>query len=234
MIHHLPSVASTLDHLHGLAQAGAGSGTVVVADEQLAGRGTRGRTWHSPPGGLWFSILYRGPETAVELLSLRLGLAVAATIEAALGPVGIGLKWPNDLMLGDRKLGGLLCEARWQGPVLAWVAVGLGLNVANPIPADVAATAVRLDAVVPGAVPAQLVDPIAAALRALPVGDPALSAEELAAFERRDWLRGRDLIEPVPGRADGIDLDGRLRIVRADGTVARAGTGHVVLAPGPR
>src|SRR6185369_6775816 len=114
-------------------------------EAQTGGRGSRGRAWHSPPGGLWLSVMYRPPSPAgVELLSLRLGLLVATALEAAAPGLPVALKWPNDLMVGDRKLGGILCEARWQGESLAWVAAGLGLNVTNDIPDDVHLTATAL------------------------------------------------------------------------------------------
>jgi BirA family transcriptional regulator, biotin operon repressor / biotin---[acetyl-CoA-carboxylase] ligase len=147
-IHRLTQVSSSLDVLHEYAARGAPSGTVVVATEQLEGRGTRGRTWHSPPGGFWYSILYRDVnEAGLEFLSLRVGLAVAAAMESVVPRLRLALKWPNDLMLLDRKLGGVLCEARWQG-ALGWVAVGIGVNVANAIPEGLAGIAVSLDSIV--------------------------------------------------------------------------------------
>ena len=81
---------------------------------------------------------------AAELLPLRVGLAVADVLEGLGGMPAVGLKWPNDLMVADRKLGGILCEARWRGDALAWVAVGVGLNVRNPVPQGVRVPAARL------------------------------------------------------------------------------------------
>lgn len=224
-------VGSTLDVLHELAQAGAVSGTAVVAGEQLAGRGARGHVWHSPPGGLWLSLLYRplGPVTP-EVLSLRLALAAAAAIEAAAGEPGVRIKWPNDLMLDDRKLGGVLCELRWHGRTLTWIAAGLGLNVGNPLPAEVRASAVRLAERHPEATAAALAPALIEALRAVPLERPLLSEEELADWQRRDWLRGRRLAQPVGGTADGIGPDGSLRVQSPGGAIHSARTGHVVLA----
>jgi BirA family biotin operon repressor/biotin-[acetyl-CoA-carboxylase] ligase len=112
----LERVDSALDAIHDRAAAGAPAGTVVVAGEQLAGRGARGDPWHSPPGGLWLSILLRpAVPVGVGVLSLRTGLAVATALDRVTGGESVGLKWPNDLILRDRKLGGILCEARWQG-----------------------------------------------------------------------------------------------------------------------
>jgi BirA family biotin operon repressor/biotin-[acetyl-CoA-carboxylase] ligase len=104
------AVHSTMDVLHDLAAEGAEAGTVVVADEQTGGRGSRGRGWRSPPGGLWLSALYRpGLAAGTELLSLRVGLAVAQAVEALATGLRVSIKWPNDLLLDGRKLGGILC-----------------------------------------------------------------------------------------------------------------------------
>jgi BirA family transcriptional regulator, biotin operon repressor / biotin---[acetyl-CoA-carboxylase] ligase len=223
----LPSVSSTMDLLHGLAADGAEAGTVVVAGEQTGGRGSRGRGWQSPPGGLWLSALFRPRVSAgVELFGLRIGLAVADAIEA-LGPgVPVRIKWPNDLMVGDRKLGGILCEARWQGESIAWVVAGVGINVANSIPADLAGIATALADHLTGVTP-DLVEPeVTTRLRALDPASERLGPAELAGLRHRDWLRGRRLRGPAPGQAAGISEEGAL-LVRADSgaTIAvRAGT----------
>jgi BirA family transcriptional regulator, biotin operon repressor / biotin---[acetyl-CoA-carboxylase] ligase len=223
----LPTVSSTMDLLHGLAADGAEAGTVVVAEEQSGGRGSRGRGWRSPPGGLWMSALYRPRVAAgVELFGLRIGLAVADAVEALVAGVPVRLKWPNDLMIGERKLGGVLCEARWQGESLAWVVAGVGINVANPIPDDLANIAIALAERWPAVTPERLEPEVTARLRALGAGSERLGPAELAGLRRRDWLRGRRLRAPAPGTGSGISDEGAL-LVRTDGgaTVAvRAGT----------
>lgn len=221
-------VTSTLDLIHELAAQGAPVGTAVVAGEQLEGRGSQGRTWHSPPGGLWYSMLLSGgpPE---EPLSLRVGIAVARLLEQLAPGIRIRLKWPNDLMLDDRKLGGILCEARWHGGTVAWIAMGLGLNVANPIPAAVARSAIALNQRVPGIEPDTLVEPLTRTLRALDRRRPRLTPDELSAFQARDWLAGRTIREPVPGVAHGVDPDGCL-LVRCGQGLERGRSGTVVLA----
>jgi len=222
----LPTVSSTMDLLHDLAADGAGAGTVVVAGAQTGGRGSRGRGWRSPPGGLWLSALFRPRVAAgVELFGLRIGLAVAAAVEAQ-GPVAVHIKWPNDLMVGDRKLGGVLCEARWQGESLGWVVAGVGLNVANPVPEELEGIAATLVEWLPGVTPELLEPEVTARLRALTADTDRLGPAELADLRRRDWLYGRRLRAPASGTASGISDDGALQ-VRTDGgtTVAvRAGT----------
>jgi BirA family biotin operon repressor/biotin-[acetyl-CoA-carboxylase] ligase len=220
-----------MDLLHHLAEQGAVAGTTVVAAEQTAGRGSRGRGWHSPRGGLWLSMLLRPARTGVELLSLRAGLAIAQSLDR-LGP-GIGLKWPNDLMWGERKLGGVLCEARWAAAAVCWVSVGVGLNVRNPIAPELAGKAAALielngEATVDGVL--ALVLP---GLRSLEMVRPRLTPEEQAQLTARDWLRGRALAGPIEGRADGIASDGSLHIVRPDGSSAALRAGSVVLADRP-
>ncbi|HEX3236044.1 MAG TPA: biotin--[acetyl-CoA-carboxylase] ligase [Gemmatimonadales bacterium] len=222
----LDRVGSTMDVLHELAEAGASAGAAVVAREQTGGRGSRGRSWVSRRGGLWLSLLYRpGAPAGLELLSLRIGLAVAEALEQ-LGAPPVGLKWPNDLMLGDRKLGGVLCEARWQGNAPGWVVAGLGLNVANETPTSLRAVATRLGSVLPGVTSEDLVAPLLATLRRIDPDAGPLTTDERDRFRLRDWLHGRPLRAPAAGVAAGLSADGALLVRLAAGatTAVRAGT----------
>jgi BirA family biotin operon repressor/biotin-[acetyl-CoA-carboxylase] ligase len=227
----LPTVDSTMDLLHGLAAEGAEAGTVVIAGEQTGGRGSRGRSWHSPSGGLWLSVLLRPSSAAgVELLGLRIGLAVTEAL-ANLGPgVPVAIKWPNDLMVGDRKLGGILCEARWQGASLGWVVAGVGINVVNPIPPELGAMATSLADRLPGITP-QVIEPaVTARLRALHAAAERLRPSELRALRQRDWLYGRPLLAPEPGIGQGIADDGALLVRRTGGEIVAVRAGAVELA----
>ena len=109
-------------------------GLVVVADEQTAGRGRRGHTWFSPPGsGLYVSVVLVpaasvDPSRATTLLTLAAGVALAEGIEQATG-LRVDLKWPNDLQVSRRKLGGILAESSGAGDRPATVVVGYGINV---------------------------------------------------------------------------------------------------------
>jgi BirA family biotin operon repressor/biotin-[acetyl-CoA-carboxylase] ligase len=156
VVHWFDELPSTQDEGHRLAADGAQHGTAVAARIQTAGRGTRGRAWVSNAGGLWLSVIAR-PEAGegLPVLSLRVGLALADHLDTLLQPTpsptvrrsvrpSVRLKWPNDLLLDDRKLGGILCEARWQGDRLGWIVVGIGLNVHNPLPDSTATAATRL------------------------------------------------------------------------------------------
>jgi BirA family biotin operon repressor/biotin-[acetyl-CoA-carboxylase] ligase len=224
-------VGSTLDLLHQLAESGAVEATAVVAREQTAGRGRRGHTWHSPAGGLWLSWLCR-PVTplAAEVLSIRVGLIVAGVLDQ-LGEVPpVRLKWPNDVLIGGRKAAGILCEARWQGVALAWIAVGIGLNVSNPLPADIGESATRVADYCPDATPDSLLTVLLQALESVPGRPPALSPTEMADFADRDWLLGRVLREPLAGIARGITAQGALRVEELDGRMAEVRAGSVELA----
>ena len=233
-VHYFERVGSTMDLIHALAEEGADAGTAVLAGEQLEGRGSRGRPWHSPPGGLWASVLLRPAVVGgIEVISLRVGLAVAAAIEACTSQP-IQLKWPNDLMLDHRKLGGILCEARWQGGALGWVAVGIGINVQNAVPVELEGSAVALGQVRPGITPHDIAEPIVAALRRIDLSAERLSSAELVQFERRDWLRGRELRQPVHGHAAGLNDDGSLLVRTLHDFVVALRSSSIELAPVPR
>jgi BirA family biotin operon repressor/biotin-[acetyl-CoA-carboxylase] ligase len=227
---HFERVGSTMDLAHALAESGAEAGTMVVATEQLQGRGSRGRSWDSPPGGLWLSALFRPASVAgLEVLSVRVGLAVAAAFEPSI-PVPVRLKWPNDLMLKGRKLGGILCEARWQGGTLGWVAVGIGLNVRNSIDPELRDTAISLVEVAPSIHIEDILTPVAARVAEIDLGSERLSTVELKEFAARSWLEGREIRQPLAGVVTGLDDDGALRVRTAEGSQVSLRHGSVELA----
>lgn len=130
----LPMVDSTNARLAQHAAAGASSGSVCVAEWQQAGRGRRGRTWHAPYGsGVCLSLLWRFPQSVDGGLSLAVGVALTRALAEVGASTGIGLKWPNDVMWQQRKLGGILVEMH--GKSAGWAAViGIGLNIHLPLP----------------------------------------------------------------------------------------------------
>ncbi|MCX6997213.1 MAG: biotin--[acetyl-CoA-carboxylase] ligase [Kiritimatiellaeota bacterium] len=139
-------VTSTNDELKRLAADGAPEGTTVVARCQTHGRGQQSRRWHSPPDlGLYLSVLLRPPWRAGDSGSLALlaGLAVASACDA-LGVQTVRLKWPNDVLAGGRKIGGVLVEPTLRGAQLEYAVIGLGVNVlqtAEDFPPELRATA---------------------------------------------------------------------------------------------
>lgn len=153
MIYHIErfhSLGSTNDYLKRLAEAGAPEGTVIIAKEQTAGKGRFGRSWASPQGGAWFSLLLR-PPIAVEqagCISILMAVSLARAIRAHWA-VPVGVKWPNDLYVRAfsqriAKLGGILIELSSQGHQIEWLIAGIGINVNNKLPKETRAPATSL------------------------------------------------------------------------------------------
>lgn len=142
------SLPSTMDVAAGLAHGGAAHGVVVAADEQTAGRGRRGTSWASPAGaGLYLSFIARPthPTAGLALMTLAAGVGVREGIAEATG-FAPGLKWPNDLMVGARKLAGILAEGLAVGTPSQTVIVGVGINLRPAAyPPDVAARATSIE-----------------------------------------------------------------------------------------
>ncbi|MDH4272226.1 MAG: biotin--[acetyl-CoA-carboxylase] ligase [Candidatus Aminicenantes bacterium] len=129
IIHSFSSCPSTNDLAKGLAREGSAEGTVVVAEEQTAGRGTKGRSWHSPPGqGLYASVILRPRRSDLSLLPLAAGIGCVEAIREATG-LETALEWPNDIIRDGRKLGGILCETDFLGNVVSHSILGIGLNI---------------------------------------------------------------------------------------------------------
>ncbi len=131
VLHYHQRIGSTNDLARELAEAGAPEGTLVIADEQTAGRGRLQRVWTAPPGSsLLMSLIFRpqlAPGRAYRLIMVC-GLAIAAAVEALL-PLAVQVKWPNDLHIEGRKFTGILPESAISGDCLSWVIVGMGVNV---------------------------------------------------------------------------------------------------------
>ncbi len=133
-LHYKPRVRSTQVEASVLASAGAPEGTIVVAGVQTEGRGRMGRSWVSPPGGLWMSILLR-PEGAVKQVHLVTLAAALSVVEglSALSMPRSSIMWPNDVVIGEGKAAGILAEGVFVGSKLDYVVLGIGLNVNNQV-----------------------------------------------------------------------------------------------------
>lgn len=237
-----PEIGSTNARARDLAQAGAPEGTLVLAESQTSGRGRLGRSWHSPAGrNLYFTLILKPPCAPAEaaLIPLTAGLAGAEAIGRLTGTQP-EVKWPNDLMLGGRKIAGILSEMECRGVVVRFVVLGVGLNVnmtATDLPPELAAQAGSLR---------------------LALGRPFDRAQVLAAFLNRLETRYRTLLlggraelladyrqvcqtlgsrvqyalenELVTGTAEEIDGEGNLLVRReADGRMIRITAGDVSL-----
>ncbi len=140
--------ASTIDLAWEWLDEGTPEGAVVIAGRQTAGRGRLGRAWASPPGGLWMSVIARPGMSSAAAGRLGIGLAVAAAegMREATGAAA-KVKWPNDLVVAGRKLGGILVETRLEGDTIAAAVLSLGLNVnvsPSALPEEVRDTAVSV------------------------------------------------------------------------------------------
>ncbi|NTU72375.1 MAG: biotin--[acetyl-CoA-carboxylase] ligase [Coriobacteriia bacterium] len=228
---------STNDDARMLARAGADEWTVALAGSQSAGRGRMGRTWESPSGGAYLSIVLRPQVTAAEVapLSLVVALGVAHGLDRAFG-IDTSLKWPNDVLLAGRKLAGILLEMAAEADRVEWVVAGVGLNVA-PFADDAALDAV---ACVRDAAPDARVAAVAAAvLDGISVAYDRWQAEGFSAmradYEARSSLLGREVTVrdmtgavKATGTAMGVDDEGRLLVATLSGVVPIA-AGEVTL-----
>ncbi|RRJ66297.1 biotin--[acetyl-CoA-carboxylase] ligase [Paenibacillus oralis] len=128
----LEKTVSTQAEVRELAEAGAPSGTLVVAEEQTGGRGRQGRAWYSPPGkGVWMSLLLRPdrqPLSFAPQLTLLIAVAVCRAVRHTAG-VDAGIKWPNDLLVGGRKICGILVESVGEDELIRYAVAGIGIDV---------------------------------------------------------------------------------------------------------
>ena len=210
------AVPSTQDVLHLLAAEGAPGGTLVLAEVQTAGRGRQGRRWESPRGtGLWLSVLLRpGAPPAGGSLAIRTGLAIVEALTAVAPVLGPRLKWPNDIMVAGRKAGGILCEARWSGDTLGWIAVGVGINVHGPLDAAVQGRAIALSDVVNGITRLAVLEAVAPRIMALGAAPAELHPATQARFLASRW-------PATEKEVGGLAPDGALLMRRPDGTMHR-------------
>jgi BirA family biotin operon repressor/biotin-[acetyl-CoA-carboxylase] ligase len=125
---YVDETTSTNDEAKKLAEEGAVEGTVVIAGAQSAGKGRLGREWISPRGGAWMSIVLRPPSMRpLQKLTLLAGLSVAKTLKDLYG-VNAVLRWPNDVLVGERKICGILAEGAFEGEVPLYIVMGIGIN----------------------------------------------------------------------------------------------------------
>jgi BirA family transcriptional regulator, biotin operon repressor / biotin---[acetyl-CoA-carboxylase] ligase len=233
-VHWLTSTGSTNDVAARLADAGAAEGTTVVARTQTSGRGRHGHMWLSPvDAGLYVSIVLR-PSASTTLLTLAAGVAIAEAVRTATG-LPADIKWPNDIMIGSRKLAGILAEAAAQSGAVQYVILGIGLNLrAAAYPAELAPriTSIEAETTQPadralllsemlaalgeryGDLQSQKFDAILASWRRLAPSLPDARVE----WDSPSGIRR--------GRAHDIDADGAL-LIRVDGRLERACAGEI-------
>ncbi|MBW4564167.1 MAG: biotin--[acetyl-CoA-carboxylase] ligase [Mojavia pulchra JT2-VF2] len=133
-LHVFDSVASTNQTLWELLAQGAEQGCVVIATQQTAGRGQWGRQWSSPIGGLYVSVAIAPKLEATNCYHLTLASAWGIAAQLREYGISVGIKWPNDLVLNGRKLGGILTETKVNQGQITQAVIGVGINWANPVP----------------------------------------------------------------------------------------------------
>ncbi len=243
-VHLYGSVGSTNDVARRLAdEEDAPGGTVVLAREQTEGRGRQERAWHSPPGGVYLSVVFRPTSLPnPDLLPLLAGLGLVERLDGGFPGLGPALKWPNDVMVGDRKLGGVLCESVWSDEGPRFVVAGVGLNV-RPLedpPSGPGAGATSLDRELGEETPlVEAADAVLEGLEArLPDVPERLATGALERVDDYDWLADRRVVvtlpdeeEPLPGVCVGIAPDGRLLFRPDRGALRRLDRGSVEAEP---
>jgi BirA family biotin operon repressor/biotin-[acetyl-CoA-carboxylase] ligase len=231
----VPRLGSTQDRVRELALTGARPGLALLAEEQTAGRGRQGQAWISAPGaGVWMTVLL--PRAASGIVTLGAAVAVRRALARSTG-FRAALKWPNDLVVGEAKLCGILGEALGEHGV----ALGIGLNVHASPPAGAAnkdLPATHLDRelgrmVERNALVAAMLNELEAVVEELGAGH---SAQILA-----DWREGcshlgrRVEVTTGPtmetGTAIGVDENGALLLARSDGTLAAIWSGSLRVLP---
>jgi BirA family biotin operon repressor/biotin-[acetyl-CoA-carboxylase] ligase len=248
-LHHLPTVGSTNILAIEAAQSGAPHGSVWIADEQTAGRGRSNHSWHSPPGdGLYLSVLLRPEMPLVDALwlSLSTGLAAQSAISGITG-LRPDIRWPNDLLIGKKKCGGILVETATTPPqtdaaaMLRYAVIGIGINVNHQsFPAELENLATSLRREMGTACEREPI--IINLLQILAIELEMLEAElrgdskQPPLLERfsaaSSWVRGKhvsvDEAGGYTGVTTGLDARGFLQVAGDDGVL------HTVLSGGVR
>jgi BirA family biotin operon repressor/biotin-[acetyl-CoA-carboxylase] ligase len=228
------TLTSTSDILKARARLGAPEWTGLLADTQTGGRGREGRTWISPPGGLYLSVVLRPRFAEVGLIPLAAGVAVAEVAEEH--GVAARLKWPNDAVVNDRKLAGVLTESSSSSRGVEWVVVGVGVNVSvDRVSLDsLGGTATSL--LLEGSRGAALEDVAAGLLARLSLWYDALESRPSSVVEAWrahavPWWGEPVRVETVTGVLQGVlrDVDdtGALLVDRGQEGVLRVLTGEV-------
>ena len=240
-VRYVDEIASTNTAAMEWAAAGAPHGAVVVTDHQTGGRGRWGRSWFSLPGKLLqFSLIVR-PELEVErhgLLTAALGVAVADAV-APITDADTTIKWPNDVLLNDKKVAGILVETQMVGSTIGIAVCGIGINVSverGDFPPDIAARASSLLVETTSALPdrATLLGAVLREIerRYAQIVGGSRGREIIEAASRRSAILGREVVVRGPdgssmsGRASSFDADGAL-LIESDGSVHTVVVGEV-------
>ena len=238
-IHFFPEAVSTNTLAMELAAKGAADGTVIIAETQTGGKGRLGRTWISPKGNLYMSVILRPeiPPHKAPLITLMAAVAVASTIRQQFG-VQAGIKWPNDILISGKKTAGLLTEMRAEPDRVRHVVLGIGINVNMdmaelPVPLRKLSTTLSAET-------GKKIDR-AFFLRQffeeldrwyqifLKNGAAVIEAWEMFNTTVGNRVAVSGTGETVEGVAQGIDSDGRLILKLDDGALRQVAAGDVTI-----
>ncbi len=236
------AVESTNELAKELARQGAQDGTVVIAEEQTGGKGRLGRNWYSPPGqGIWFSIILRPPIAPVDIpkITIVCAVAVAKTIKDFTG-VSAGIKWPNDILINNRKVAGILIEMNAETDKVNYLIVGIGINVnldLKTIPPGLTGIITSLEEQKGGPVTrvgllAELLNSLDVLYREFIEGNftPILSVWKEMSVTLNRWVRIDSLNKIDEGIAFDIDNGGALLIMKKDGSMKRILSGEISIS----
>jgi BirA family biotin operon repressor/biotin-[acetyl-CoA-carboxylase] ligase len=240
-IYHFFKTDSTNRVAMELGHAGEPEGAVVLAEEQTAGRGRAGHAWHSErAAGIYVTLLLRPPLAPVQapLLTMMAGLSAHAAVQAVSG-LSVDLKWPNDLLIGGKKVGGILTEMHAEPGQVRYVIVGIGLNVnQEKFPAELAATATSLR-METGKIQSRL-ELLVRLLREFEsdynrflregVGSVVQRFEKISSYASGKRVRVTNGTESYVGTTVGLGPEGLLRVQRDDGSLTTVIAGDVTEA----
>jgi BirA family biotin operon repressor/biotin-[acetyl-CoA-carboxylase] ligase len=228
------SLGSTMAEARREAERGAKEGTVIIAGEQTEGRGRLQRKWLSPEGNIALSVLLYPGISSLPYLIMIASLAAVQAIREAAG-VEAEIKWPNDILIGGKKAGGILIENRVSGNKVDYAIIGIGINTALRVAdyAEIAETAASLQdragKDLRAGLIASLLNEFERLYLRLPDGKPVYEAwrDKLATLGKR--VRAASGSRTIEGIAESVDEDGSLVIRRADGKVTKVVAGEVTL-----
>ena len=228
-------ITTTMDEAARQAESGAEEGTVVVAERQTAGRGRQGRSWVSREGNLYFSAVFRPTMETLPFLSMIAGVATSRAIRKTTG-LDPRIKWPNDVILSGKKVGGILVESAVEGEKVLYAIVGIGINVNLDTEKleDIAGHATDLNTAAGRSVPReevfrQLLHDLDSLYLQVIQGESPLPewrtlVETLG--QRVQTRRGKDYYR---GLAEGLDELGNLQLRLDDGQLVTLTAGDVTL-----
>ncbi|MGH9204525.1 MAG: biotin--[acetyl-CoA-carboxylase] ligase, partial [Vicinamibacterales bacterium] len=233
---YLTSTGSTMNVARWEAENGAEQGTVIVADEQTAGRGRFGRAWVSPPGAnLYLTLIVSPPVSRLRSLSIVTPLAVAEGIEQ-LTPLKARLKWPNDVLVSGRKISGILIESEVAGPTVRYALIGPGININFDVDesSEIAAIATSIKRELGHEVSREEV--LAAFLNRFEAlyEEAAGTTAVIDAWRSRLDTLGQEISVSFGGQvesglAEDVDAEGNLILLRSDGSRIAIEAGEVTL-----